>query len=828
MKGQRWRKISGVMLTALLGMTLIGCGQKAGNTTAQKEYVYVPEYQSIELDDGMDYVVVVGDTVYFRTGLYNEQSGHYENQLGTFLIGEKTPKLTTLDLGENANASGMNVDAAGNVQMLVTTYVYEEEVPLEDEVMETDEAEKLQEEGGEDTSEETEEAVEDTVEETEEAVDMVSESIVIVDAGSAAEATMVEWMADDSVPMADSGYVPYELKREIRTYNSDGVNISNIDLTDALQREGEVYLEYLETDKDGNLYLGGEQSVWVFDKNGSQVCKLELDSWLSNMFSTKDGQVMVAYYGEQGTEVHPIDLQARKIDTSDNFMPNETYGNYTFVKGTDTDLLYTVDDNLYTYNFGEETPTKVLNWIDCDIDADTLRTFSLLEDGRILAITSTWKEGGKSEAELVYLTKKKGSEVPEKKILVLGTMSVDYNVRKQVIEFNKTNPEYRIEIKDYLNDISTDGYEAAMEQMNTDIVSGSCPDLIDLSGANMQQYIAKGILADLYPLIDADEEIHREDFLDNIMHAYETDGKLYALPPRFCINTVIGKRVYFGDRKSITLGELMDITRDMPEDMELYEYATKDSIIMWNTMMNMGQYVNWSTGECKFNSDDFVKVLEFANSFEREYNFEGEQISTPTKIREDKVLMINSSISSMQEYQMFRDMFSEAMTFVGYPTTKDNGSFISNGGTLLALSAKSPYQEGAWQFLRKNYTKEEQEKTEGGMSYGFPIMKSALEQKFAKDMEDEYYEDAEGNKHKRPKTTWGYDDFSVEIYAATEQDVAMVRDLIDTLDTVYQYDEKINQIIMEESAPYFEGQKSAKEVADIIQSRVQIYVNENR
>ena len=81
---------------------------------------------------------------------------------------------------------------------------------------------------------------------------------------------------------------------------------------------------------------------------------------------------------------------------------------------------------------------------------------------------------------------------------------------------------------------------------------------------------------------------------------------------------------------------------------------------------------------------------------------------------------------------------------------------------------------------------------------------------------------------KEPKTTWGYDDFQIEIYAATQEEVAAVRELIETVETSYQYDTQLNTIIEEETAAFFEGQKSAKDVADIIQSRVQIYINENR
>jgi len=36
------------------------------------------------------------------------------------------------------------------------------------------------------------------------------------------------------------------------------------------------------------------------------------------------------------------------------------------------------------------------------------------------------------------------------------------------------------------------------------------------------------------------------------------------------------------------------------------------------------------------------------------------------------------------------------------------------------------------------------------------------------------------------------------------------------------------EIITEETSAYFEGQKTAEETADIIQNRIQVYVNENR
>ena len=95
-------------------------------------------------------------------------------------------------------------------------------------------------------------------------------------------------------------------------------------------------------------------------------------------------------------------------------------------------------------------------------------------------------------------------------------------------------------------------------------------------------------------------------------------------------------------------------------------------------------------------------------------------------------------------------------------------------------------------------------------------------------MTPDYYEDEDGNKVENSKTTWGWDDFEMEIMAATEEEVAEVRKLIESAEKVAgSVDEQLVNIITEESEPFFKGQKSAADVAGIIQNRIQIYVNEN-
>ena len=68
----------------------------------------------------------------------------------------------------------------------------------------------------------------------------------------------------------------------------------------------------------------------------------------------------------------------------------------------------------------------------------------------------------------------------------------------------------------------------------------------------------------------------------------------------------------------------------------------------------------------------------------------------------------------------------------------------------------------------------------------------------------------------------------VEIKPMTQEEVENLKQMLYTFNQVYTYDQELMNIISEESAAFFSGQKNARDVASIIQSRVQIYVNENR
>ena len=95
-----------------------------------------------------------------------------------------------------------------------------------------------------------------------------------------------------------------------------------------------------------------------------------------------------------------------------------------------------------------------------------------------------------------------------------------------------------------------------------------------------------------------------------------------------------------------------------------------------------------------------------------------------------------------------------------------------------------------------------------------------------KAQEKPYYEDENGNKVEYDETYY-IGGVEIVLEPLTQADCDRVVEFLKSADHVYNYDRNIISILEEECSAYFEGQKSVKEVADIIQSRIHIYVNEN-
>lgn len=611
----------------------------------------------------------------------------------------------------------------------------------------------------------------------------------------------------------------------LRTIGADGSELSSFDLS-SLSDQDYFYVNTLLFDAAGNLYVNMENKVTVLDAGLNKLFTLEVENWIDRLILLSDGTVAASGYTNSGYALTRIDLSAKGWGKEIK-LPNNIYNVFS---GRGDYLAYGSDgNNLYGYDGNKDEWVKILNWIDSDVDGSNLNSIIPTPDGNITALSQTWTENGQ-KIELVKMVKTPWDQVPHKQTLTYACLYLDYNLRAQIIEFNRTNPEFRISVKDYSEYNTEEDNTAGLTKLTTEILTGNVPDLLSINSLPIDQYAAKGLLEDLYPYMDADPEVTRASFVPSVLKALENNGKLYMIGNTFSIQTVLGNPRIIGSEPGWTLDELNEAMQKLGPDADVFDhYITRDNILQQALCFSMDEFVDWNTGKCSLDSDGFVKLLEFCNRFPAEYNWDNyeysEADSTPNRIRSGKQLLVNTGFSDFDSFQMYKAMFGGDVVLKGFPCESRNGTAL-NMYSGIAMTSSCANKQGAWSFIRSMLTEDYQKEN---IQWNFPTNQAAFDAMLEKAMTPEYETDPEtGERKEVPKNTWGFDGMEVEIYALKQEEADQIVGAINSVNQLYTYDQSIYNIISDEAAAYFNGQRSARDCANYIQSRVNLYVNEQR
>ncbi|MGN1147268.1 MAG: ABC transporter substrate-binding protein [Lachnospiraceae bacterium] len=779
-----WKRITAATLAGMMAVSLAACGSSGGGgskgddqTVSDSTFVWVPSYMSLsaETDSYSRNLAVTGDRLYYTYNVYGEM--------------ESTSDFRYLDLN--------NPDAEPVVVMDMTQA---------------------------DTSEE-------------------DYSEYISNAFAAQDGGIVIISQRSPIITGDGGMVDWERQQQETTYSmkklsEDGTELFHVDITEYLRMDAEnAYLQYAISDKDSNLYLSnGNSYVWIFDKDGNHLTDVKIESgsqysYINALGILADGRVAIVQDGGNSMEIKVYNEATKSFsDTYKNLPPN--CWNTGIAPGIDGGVLLNGNDALYEYDLETQTYTEILKWIDCDINPDYIDFVTSMPDGRIAAYSRDWNT---NETNLIILTKTPASEVVQKETLTLGCMSLSQTLQSAIVDFNKNSDAYRIEVKDYTASIdwSADNgmtaYEDAITQFNNDILTGNAPDLFATDNLNLNLLAAKGAIEDLSPYLESSTVVKREDLFEPVLKAYTKADVLCAIPTTFYVNTLVGRTAEVGEEAGWTLDEMLDYAKQYP-DAEIFTYASRSSVLQYCLMFDMDSYVNWETGECSFDTPEFKKILEFAAGYPEEPDYE---TSEPKRLGNHEALLSVVSFSEAYDWQVQELMFGEPVTAIGFPSGNSTGVMV-NGDDSVCISATSKNKEAAWSFIESLLSEEAQE--DNYMSWGFPIRRDAFDRMMEEAMVPDYQYDENGevmlDENGDPvevsHMSYGWDDVTFDIYSVKQDEVDHITDVIGQIGGVLSWNQEWMNIVTEETESYFAGQKTVDEVAEIIQSRVQIYVNESR
>lgn len=657
--------------------------------------------------------------------------------------------------------------------------------------------------------------------------------------------------------------------------DADGAELKRIEFGPAQSEEDLNYIGSFYVDNNGNVILSDWQHAFIYDADGNKKAVVDLSENGGNLCELKAGVVGVSYYYSDETNpdvsgrvFQEIDMTTGELKGDKINLPNDAYN---FYPGDDAyDIYYDYNGNIYGYKFDTDTKEKVVDWMDCDINSNNLNGFSVLPDGRVAAFEQSYDSTTSTQTmQLIVLTRVDAASVVNKTVLTFACMYLDWNMRDAIVKFNRASNTHRIVVRDYSEYNTDDDYSAGIQKLNTEMLSGKLPDMISIDTYNMpvEQYAAKGFLTDLYELMDADTEMGRDSFVQPVLKALESaDGKLYQLPQTFAVDTAVALDKVVGEYDTWNLANLKDAMTKLQDGATVFEvYRTKSDVLSTCISRNIDAFVDWENGAAHFDSDEFKALLEFANSFPESYDWENaddeEMDSDTNRMNSGKQLLSSFYVSSLEDILYQLTGYNGKIKFVGYPseTGTSNHAFQLNGS--IAISSTCADKTAAWNFM-KQFLNEEYQSSYN--IWNFPINQAAFDAKLKEMMTEEYQKDANGNIMKDddgnpiriPKVTYytdsngnmtGYStgngglavmqattDGSVEmgengevnVYAMSQEQADQILDLINATTAVYGYDQSIMDIISAEAAAYFAGEKSLDDTANMIQSRVNLYVAE--
>ena len=600
----------------------------------------------------------------------------------------------------------------------------------------------------------------------------------------------------------------------LRKYSNDGTLIKSVPLE---SNADYMYIRGVRTDKDGNSFVALDDSIQIYNKDLVNVgsYKIEGDGYISSYALNEKGEyvAIIETWTENSSSIKVVVIKADGSANEDTKL-RDAIGNNGIMSGAGYDYYIRTSTSVYGYDEATNKSVEVVNFLDSDINPTEITGDIVFMDAEHFIICYNENEIGAYE-------KVPADQVKDKEVITVGTVWSDYAVTNQIIAFNKASDDYRIRLIDYSEYSTPDDWYAGEKRFNTDITGGNCPDIIVCEPYQAKNFMNKGLMTDLTPLMANGSNFKKEDLVPNAQTMFAKEDKLYFVFPTFEVQTLEMKASLYKD--GMTLDDIIAWENSTGKKAFGSDY-NKESVLNMIMTYCMDSFLDTETGKCNFDSDEFIKALEYANTYPTEVIYDDDSDYYKEYIyqfRNDNALFASEYISNFRDYNWQRNYrFGEKTKLLGMPFEGSDGAIMSID-TLMGISDKCKNKEAAWEFVNSFFSDEYYENRD----WGIPSIEKRLDEMAEESTKPRYFENENGEMEEDEEYIWIMDE-QIKIDPLTMEEAAELKSYVISITGYYNWDEEINGIIDEETQPYFAGQKSAKEVAGVIQSRLQIYINE--
>ena len=580
------------------------------------------------------------------------------------------------------------------------------------------------------------------------------------------------------------------------------------ELTDTL-RENAIWesVDYngrpLGSDGQGNIYIDDKEqhSVYVLDADGRQVASRSYpwadDSDCQGSFRTSDGERIVVC-GKPG-EWEWLCLDAETA-TLNRIAVSGIKNVQKWYAMTDSVLYYAADQQLIGWNTatGERRSVAKLDEITNYPDALDMAV-ALTEGGIKLLIT----EKGEEERFIITLSENKPEVYGD--IVVANLYGESSFLAERVSSFSRKNPGYEVQYQ------AAYGEEA--DRVRMEVANGGGPDILLLSSQDAEALRANGALGELGSLISSDV---MTVLLPGAVQAGTWDDKLYALPISVYVRSLLTSRTYWKE-DTWTTEDILSLLKEHKEIKGLFVDISGQDEYFYNMLfmvgMNLAQSPFIEESNSRFDSPQFRDILITV----KEMTQKAENSSTPqdhtAPLVSGEYLGVECIVWDMKIFSETCEKLGDNANLAGYPADMGGSHFLTDNG-MLVVNQNAMDKPGVKELVDFLLSLESQQMLSRAISIRADIPESQLAYNTAG--KTYYWKSANNNGFQLPAKADGS--------SYLEEYVALIHR---ALPMSYDSDEMF-MLVMEEADSYFNSDKDLDSVVELIQRRVQLYLDERK
>ncbi|MFL0166286.1 ABC transporter substrate-binding protein [Candidatus Clostridium helianthi] len=461
----------------------------------------------------------------------------------------------------------------------------------------------------------------------------------------------------------------------------------------------------------------------------------------------------------------------------------------------------------------------------------------------LVVLTAIGTVGCKSTANNSSATNTSGDNT-----LTISVITKDNYLDTAIKKYQEQHPGTIINVKEYTSDPLQGGNEGKVSRrvedeksediekyvtaMNTELMSGKGTDIISLNTLPYEKYIDKNLLANLSDMIKDDKSFDLNNYYSNVLDAMKYNGNLYSFPLSININVLEANKALldkynikvdddkwnWNDFEGIAANIVDGSKKDGMQGIYALSGVDGSMLVSYLVSENYNKFADKNKKTLSFDSKEFIDILNLAKSMiDKNYvNTDTTDGKTDDLTNRGGVVFSPTKLSMYFDLMLTKQVYEGGVDFLKYPGEGDNLSFTATA--TFGINNKSSNKDLAWDFLK--FLVSDEMMSESSWT-SFPIKKTASS-KAAQDTID-MSKKAIGND----KLKFANKGQVIKITKPlTEEDVNIVPELISKAKKYAPVDQKVLNIVQEESKDFFDGQKTADATAKTIQDRVSTYINE--